>query len=88
MVAAIQTILDQFLDPVADCLTREVAERIAELPFDASTQAELDLLANKAAGGELSAEEASRYHEMVEAIDIVGILKAKARARLRPSVIE
>jgi hypothetical protein len=73
------TILDQFLDPLADCLTKEAATRILQLSLDPQTQARIDELARKANEGELSSEEREEYAEFVEGIDLIGILKAKAR---------
>ncbi len=42
------TVLDRFLDPVTDCLTPAVAERIVGVRVDAQTQMRLDELAEKA----------------------------------------
>ncbi|MEX0702191.1 MAG: hypothetical protein WD069_08855 [Planctomycetales bacterium] len=77
------TVLDRLLDPVTECLTADVARRIVNLELDPALQSKLDDLAAKAAEGTLSPTEADEYREFVEGIDIVGILKAKARASLR-----
>ncbi len=76
------SVLDRFLDPVADCLTPEVAQRIANLRLDPALQSRLDDLAGKANEGKLTADEQREYEEYVEGIDIVGVLKAKARLSL------
>ena len=76
------TILDRFLDPFTECLTAEVAQRVAELRPDAATQARIDELREKANEGKLSDAERAEYEEFVESIDLVGILKAKARTFL------
>ena len=73
------TILDWFLDPVADCLTPEVARRIVALRLDPEIQARLDTLAAKANEGQLSSAERAEYEEFVEAIDLFSILKVKAK---------
>ena len=73
------SVLERFLDPVTDCLTPEVAERIVNLRLDPGLQARLDDLAAKSSRGALSQDEQREYQEYVEGIDIVGILKAKAR---------
>ena len=73
------TVLDRFLDPVTDCLTPAVAERIVGVQVDLQTQTRLDDLAEKANRGELTEEEREEYTEYVEGMDLVGILKAKAR---------
>jgi hypothetical protein len=73
------TVLDRFLDPVASCLTPDVAQRIVSIGLDPQTQARLDELAERANRGELTAEERAEYEEYVEGMDLIGILKAKAR---------
>lgn len=70
--------LDQLLDPVADCLTPEVAQRLISLRFEDQFQLQLDELATKASQGLLTADEHSEYEQYVEGIDLIGILKAKA----------
>jgi hypothetical protein len=76
------TVLDRFLDPLTNCLTAEVAKRIVELRPEPTVQTRLDELADKANDGQLSAIERSEYEELIEGIDLLGILKAKARAWL------
>lgn len=74
--------LDRLLDPVAACLTTDVARRIAGLRADAATQARLDELADKSAEGALNVAEQEEYAAHVEALDVVALLQAKARASL------
>ena len=76
------TILDRFLDPFTECLTAEVAQRVAELRPDAATQTRFDELREKGNEGKLSDAERAEYEEFVQSIDLVGILKAKARTFL------
>ena len=78
-------VLDRLLDPVAACLTTDVARRIAALRADPGTQARLDELADKAAEGDLSPAEREEYATYVEALDFVALLQAKARALLPAS---
>ena len=73
------TVLDRFLDPVANCLTPDVAQSIVSVGIDAQTQTRLDELADKANLGTLTEEERIEYEEYVEGMDFIGILKAKAR---------
>jgi hypothetical protein len=80
------TVLDRFLDPVTDCLTPAVAERIVGVRVDAETQMRLDELAQKANLGELTEQEREEYAEYIEGMDLVGILKAKARKVLERRV--
>lgn len=78
-------VLDRLLDPVAACLTTDVARRIAALRADPATQARLDELADKAAEGDLSPAEREEYASYVEALDFIALLQAKARAALLAS---
>ena len=76
-------VIDRFLDPVTECLTPEVAERIVNLQLDHEMQVRLDELAEKANRGQLSDNERSEYEEYVEGMDLIGLFKAKARKILR-----
>jgi hypothetical protein len=80
------TVLDRFLRPFADCLTPEVAQRIVDLQLDSQSQGRIDELAAKANEGKLTADERQEYEEFVEALDLMGILKARARTALAQSV--
>ena len=80
------TVLDRFLDPFTECLTPEVAKRIVDLRADPQMQARIEELREKANEGRLSDEEQAEYQEFVEGIDLIGILKAKARAALAKHV--
>ena len=76
------SVAEQMLQPVTDCLTPEVAERIVSAHLGAQTQARIDELAAKANRGTLSDDERAEYAQFVEYIDLVGIIKAKARRLL------
>jgi hypothetical protein len=83
MVAATpRTLLDRVLDPLAECFTPEVARRIVAISLDPAIQSQLDRLAEKANEGQLTEAERGEYAELIEALDILGILKAKARVSL------
>jgi hypothetical protein len=75
-------ILDKMLEPVARCFTPTVAKQVAELRADLPTQARIDELAVKCNEGELTEAEQREYKAYVEAMDLIGILQAKARAIL------
>ena len=72
--------LNRFLDPLGDCLTPDVAQRIADLRADSQLQSRISELARKSNAGELSDDEEAEYAAYVEGIEIIGILQAKARA--------
>jgi hypothetical protein len=82
MSAPFHTPLDRLLDPVARCLTADVAKRLVELRADAETQARIDELAAMANEGSLTPADRAEYEGYVEAIDVVSILQAKARKAL------
>jgi len=82
MPPTLETPLDRLLDPVARCLTTDVAQRLAEIRPDPLTQARIDELAAKANEGTLAPAEQAEYQGYVEAIDIVSIIQAKARKLL------
>ena len=74
--------LDRFLDPIAACLTPDVARQIAELRIDEDTMRRLEELREKANEGTLTDSERAEYEEFVEGHDFLTILQAKARALL------
>ena len=82
-MSTVATYLDRILDPLADCFTPQIARRLVELRADSQTQEHLNVLASKANEGHLSAEEDAEYKQTIDAIDMVAILQAKARAYLR-----
>jgi hypothetical protein len=77
--------VDRVLDPLVQCFTPDVARRIADLRADSKLQHHIDELAAKANEGRLSDAERREYAGYVEALDIIGILQAKARSVLTPS---
>jgi hypothetical protein len=80
-------ILDKMLEPVTRCLTPAVAKRITELRADPVTQARIDELAAKCNKGALTEVEQREHGAYMDAIDLIGILPAKARQQrqLRPT---
>lgn len=73
-------VLDRLLDPIRDALTQEVAQAIAALRADAATQGRLDDLAERHHEGQLSPDELSEYQSLVNGINMISILQAKARS--------
>jgi hypothetical protein len=78
-------VLSQLLEPVASCLTPDLARQIAALRADTATQERLDELAAKSTEGELTPAELREYRTYVDALDLIGVLQAKARHVLRNS---
>lgn len=62
---------------------RDAAQRILELQIDPTVQTRLDVLAEKANQGILSAEEREEYESLVEGLDLLAVLKTKARTLLQ-----
>ncbi len=77
-------VLDRLLNPVRDVLTPEVAQAIFDLRADATTQERLDDLAERHHEGQLSPEELSEYQALVNGINVIAVLQAKARSVLKP----
>jgi hypothetical protein len=74
------TMLDRLLDPVRDCLTPEVAAKIAALRASPEVQARLDELAEKNAEGTITPGERAEYEAMVRAGNLIAVFQAMARA--------
>lgn len=74
--------LDLYLDPLTEAFSPEVAQRIVNLRASQEVQARAGQLAEKSNLGTLSVEEEAEYKDFVDAVDIIGILQAKARKYL------
>ncbi len=75
-------ILDRLLSRVADCLTRDSAERLIELQIEPEIQARIDRLSLGWYEDKLSPEERAEYESYSLGTGIIAILQDKARARL------
>jgi len=73
------TVLDQFLAPI---FTPEVAQQVIAHQPDKQFQIRLDELREKANEGNLSDSERREYHEVIENLDLISLLRAKAKAVL------
>ncbi len=82
MQTTVTSVLDRFLDPLARSLTPDAARSIVNFRADQETQARIDELAEKCNEGQLTPEERQEYEALVDAIDAVAILQAKAREAL------
>lgn len=77
------SILAQILGPLEECMTPELAQKIADLRATPDIQARIDELADKCNEGELTPEEAAEYDSFVDVIDLISVLKAQARDVLK-----
>ena len=73
-------ILESVLNPFTECLTREAARRITGFRVDTETQERVNQLADLVCSGKITEEQEQEYRELVEAFDLVAILKSRARA--------
>ena len=74
--------LDGLLDPLSRCLDVESARRLVDFRVDRQVQDRIDILAERANEGRLSAEELAEYEAMINAADFISILKLKAKRHL------
>jgi hypothetical protein len=77
------TLLDQLIEPFAECLTPEAAQKIANLRATDQLQARVDELAEKANLGTLSQAEAAEYDRYLASYHFATVMQARARRLLR-----
>lgn len=82
------TALGRLLDQVGRCLTPETAKALVQLRADPEVQDRIHELAAKSNEGQLSDEERAEYDAIIDVLDFIAILQAKARALLRQGYIE
>ncbi len=76
------TFLDQLIDPIADCLTIEAAEKIVAARAKPGLQRRIDELGEKANEGTLTAAEQGEYDRYLAAYHVVTLMQARARRLL------
>jgi hypothetical protein len=81
-------VVHRLLGPLGEMLTPEVARKLVNYRFDATTQAHIDKLARRCNSGRLTEEEHRAYETYVQTIDFIAVLQAKARALLKRSGID
>ena len=72
-------ILQQILDPFAECLTADAARKIVALRADPEMQAHIDGLAEKANEGTLTDEERADYEKFRATFHVVTMMQSRAR---------
>ena len=77
------TLLDDLLDPLSRCFDAESARRLLEVRVAPPVQERIDSLAERANEGMLTDEERSGYETLINAADLISILKLKARRQLK-----
>ena len=75
-------LLDELLEPLALCLGRSTAERVAAYRIAPSVQKRVDSLA-ELANELLSPDERAEYEALVSTAEIIGMLQLKAQRLLQ-----
>lgn len=75
-------LLDDLLEPFAECLDTESALRIVNLGISPELQQRVDALAERANEGTLTEQERIDYEALINAADFIALVKIKARDRL------
>ncbi len=73
------TILDHYFEPVTSLFNREMAEAIVNRKPDPQIVARVVELGRKSDDGTLTEEERDEYRDLVDAGDLISLLKSKAR---------
>ena len=84
-MATAENFLDRYLDPVADALTPQVAQRILDLEPEPEVVRRVAELGEKSDAGTLTDAELDEYRALADAGTLVSLLKAKARRVLSKS---
>lgn len=74
--------LDQLLEPFAQCLDAESARRVADFRIAAPVEQRVHELAERANEGLLTSEERSEYEALINAAEFIQILRLKAQEQL------
>jgi hypothetical protein len=77
------SLFERIIEPFAECLTRDAAQKIADVRADATTQAQFDDLADKANRGVLSDAENNEYQRLLALFHVVSLLQIRAKRLLK-----
>jgi hypothetical protein len=81
-------ILDQLLDPFVQCLDAESARRVIESGIAPEVQQRVSVLAEQANEGDLTEDDRTDYETLINATDLIAMLKLKAQRRLASTSIK
>jgi hypothetical protein len=79
-------LLDQLLDPFTQCLDVESAQRVVKIGITPAVELRLNALAERANEGLLTGEDREDYEALINAADVIAILKLKAQRMLTSSL--
>ena len=74
---------DSLLESAARCLDAQSVRALGELQLKQADRSRLDLLAQKANEGQLTADETREYDRFIELGDIIATLRLKAERQLK-----
>jgi len=74
---------DSLLESAAECLDAESVRALGALQLAEAAQSRLELLAQRADDGQLTAEEAGEYDSFIEPGDIIASLRLKAERHMQ-----
>ena len=77
---------DSLLESAAQCLDAESVRALGELQLAETARSRLDLLAQKANEGHLTAEEAREYDRFIELGDIIATMRLKGDRQRRREI--
>jgi hypothetical protein len=75
-------VLDEMLEPLTNAFSRDVAQALVNIRAGEAAQTRIAELAGKCNEGLLTATEQAEYESYVQAVDVISVLQAKARAWL------
>jgi hypothetical protein len=78
-MSTLSSILDHYFEPVVPMFSREMAQAIVSQKPDPHIMARIAELGQKSAAGTLSDAERDEYKELVDAGDVISLIKSKAR---------
>ncbi|MGC3956541.1 MAG: hypothetical protein QM813_00765 [Verrucomicrobiota bacterium] len=78
-------LFEQLIDPLAECLTVESAQRVVDLVASPAVTEGIANLAERANDGLLSESERAEFEAILSAADFIAIIQLKARHRLAVS---
>ena len=73
-------VLDEILEPVTNAFSRDVAQALVNIKAGEAAQTRIADLAEKCNEGRLTTAEQAEYESYVQAVDMISVLQAKARA--------
>ena len=77
------SMFERIIEPFAECLTRDAAQKIADLRADVATETQLEDLADKANRGVLTDAEKGEYERLLAMLHVVSLLQIRARRILK-----